>query len=239
MNAKELVIDKVNKEMIYLQKEQNTYRDDYDKSITALQHNIEYVKIQSEQAEQKHHEDIESIQNEMANKDGEINNLHVELQKVHEVLDERTTLLGDMVEQNKALSSELDEARALVGELQDESDLYLRSKEKVEFLIHKQEAEFKEKEMIYQNKLREEKQMYERKVKEVGNYKDLYKEAKALEKESSEYQKEVVMLKDKIKRQEKYMKKLLENKNGNNIMNAGNRRTSVGTGLKMVKAADR
>lgn len=239
LNAKELIIDKANKEIISLENEQNKFRDDYDKSIATLQHNIEYIKIQSEQAEHNHHEAIESIQNGMANKDDEIANLHAELEKVHEVLDERTTLLGDMVEQNKALSSELDEARSLVGELQDESDLYLRSKEKVEFLIHKKEAEFKEKEMMYQKKLREDRQMYEHKVQEVGNYKDLYKEAKVLEKESSEYQKEVVMLKDKIKRQEKYIKKLLENKNSNNIMNTGNRRTSAGTGLRMVKAADR
>lgn len=239
LNAKELIIDKANKEIISLENEQNKFRDDYDKSIATLQHNIEYIQIQSEQAEHNHHEAIESIQNGMANKDGEIANLHAELEKVHEVLDERTTLLGDMVEQNKALSSELDEARSLVGELQDESDLYLRSKEKVEFLIHKKEAEFKEKEMMYQKKLREDRQMYEHKVQEVGNYKDLYKEAKVLEKESSEYQKEVVMLKDKIKRQEKYIKKLLENKNSNNIMNTGNRRTSAGTGLRMVKAADR
>ena len=46
------------------------------------------------------------------------------------------------------------------------------------------------------------------------------------------------MFKDKKKRQENYIRKLQE-KNSTSMMNAGNRRTSVGTGLKMVKANER
>ena len=238
LNSKELLIDKTNREMKSLQKKQNVCQDEYENTIQSLQHNIERLEIKSQQVEHEHHEAIESIQNEIVNKDEDVNYLQNELDKVHEVLDDRTKLLGNMVEQNKTVFSDLEEARALVTELQDESEIYLRSKEKVEFLIHKREAEFKEKETFYQKKLKEEKQMYEEKVKEIGSYKKMYKEAKALERESSESQKEIVVLKDKIKRQENYIRKLQE-KNSNSMMNAGNRRTSVGTSLKMVKANER
>merc|ERR1711982_222063 len=105
----------------------------------------------------------------------------------------------------------------------EESDLYLRSKEKVEFLIHKQEAEFQEKEQFYEKKLKEEKQMYAQKVSEVGKLKELYKEAKKLEKELNESQKENVVLREKLKRQEAFLKrKILDDKNSSKNIKVGN-----------------
>lgn len=132
------------------------------------------------------------------------------IEKQQTLLSDRTKLLGDMVKQNREVERDLEEARSLVTELQEESDRYLQTKASSELERRHLRDELKQKEMQYAETISQERCLrddVENELCKVRSELDRYRlEFKSID----ELTKENLALKDKIRRQEAYLKRKLE-----------------------------
>mmetsp|Transcript_30087 Transcript_30087/g.66624 ORF Transcript_30087/g.66624 Transcript_30087/m.66624 type:complete len:913 (-) Transcript_30087:48-2786(-) len=179
-------------------------------------------KLEAEQDTVK--DDLEDTRSQIASLQAEVNDLSFclgnarkqissdtdTIEKQQTLLSDRTKLLGDMVKQNREVERDLEEARGLVTELQEESDRYLQTKASSEMERRHLRDELKQKEIQYAETIRQERCLrddVENELCKVRSELDRYRlEFKSID----ELTKENLALKDKIRRQEAYLKRKLE-----------------------------
>ena len=132
------------------------------------------------------------------------------IEKKQTSLDDRTKLLGDMVKQNRDVEANLEEARRVTAELQDELDKLTQKgdRDRLEKDALLQELEAKEDQHLcsieQERRAREDVEAVLSDVKaKLDRYRVDYKSAEELQKENA-------TLVDKIRRQEAYLKRKLE-----------------------------
>ena len=148
----------------------------------------------------------DTLRAEIASKDKVIN----ELNDTKRALDERKEILQNMVTQNRQLNDDYAEARTLVSELQEEMDGYLRDKACAIRKASHLEKQLGEKESSFRADLDERDSIITTLKLQLSKAEKHLVEKHKKEKEYGEMEKENDKLKDKIKRQEAFLKKKLQ-----------------------------
>ena len=132
------------------------------------------------------------------------------IEKMQELLNDRTKLLGDMVKQNRDVEADLEEARRVAAKLQEESDKLTQKGDRDRMEKDELRQELEAKEDHYLRIIEQEKRAREDVevvltdlTAELNRYRVDYKSIEELQKENA-------TLLDKIRRQEAYLKRKLE-----------------------------
>ena len=163
-------------------------------------------KLEQKRIIAKCKDDIKSLRDQLKKKDEAINELH----NVKLALDERKEILKNMITQNRQLSDDYTEARSLASELKNEMDVYLREKECAIRKISMLEKQMIDNEKTHHRQLEEERLL---RIETENKLVILEKELAAKQRQSkfqNELEKENKRLKDKIRRQEGFLKKKLD-----------------------------
>jgi chromosome segregation ATPase len=131
------------------------------------------------------------------------------LSKIEATLSERTTLLGKMIQQNQSYEDEIKEARLLVSELQEESNEYLFQKEENDTTISRLKKEMKKKNDEFVDTIQSEKKLRTLLETDLQDVTVVLEKEKNKTKQFVELERDNYCLKDKIQRQEAFMKKLI------------------------------
>lgn len=150
-------------------------------------------------------------------------------------LEKRTALLGDMVSQNKALDSDLLEARMTISELQEELDMYLEEKDLTENTVNNLKRDMSEKEREALRNLREEHELCESLKKELKETQIELEDARLQAKDYSKMELQNEALRDKISRQEAYLSRLLQKQQKTRTVGASSS-VSVGGGESVMSS---
>jgi len=154
--------------------------------------------------------DYDSLQNLAADTEGKLEQQSDILARTRDALDEKTRMLGEMVQGQKMLEQDLKEARDMIAELQDVSDS-----------MTQQNENYKKRLQSFQLEMERDLNRHLDEI-ENGNLtrKELEKKMKKLEKEVSDLREEVkttaelraanYLLQDKVDRQEAFLKRKLE-----------------------------
>ena len=132
------------------------------------------------------------------------------MKKMQGLLNDRTKLLGDMVKQNRDVEADLEEARRVAAELQEESDKLTQKGDRDRMEKDELRQELGAKEDQYLRTIEQERRAREDVeavltdvTAELERYRVDYKSIEELQKENAS-------LLDKIRRQEAYLKRKLE-----------------------------
>jgi len=211
VNSQELTIGSLKEEIRSLVDDNELAMKEHEKIVSSLQNKMEHMRLQLQEEQMRCLQKTEALQEQITFLEEELEAKIQQGQKIRYLLEERTKLLGDVVEQNKSLGNDLVEARSLVSELQEESDNYLQEKESAELRYARIEKEMTEKENLAKLQLMEERQHSKKLEQDLMQLKNDVLSARKAEKGLAELNKENILLKDKVKRQEAYLKKKLKN----------------------------
>jgi septal ring factor EnvC (AmiA/AmiB activator) len=183
---------------------------DHTATVQRIQGDYDDFKTKAQSDIAVFQKDYETLQALAAETEEKYEQQSTELSETKTALDDRTRVLGEMIECQKALEEELKEARNMIAELQDVSDSFNKQNEdyrnrylslqlqmEKDLNHHLDEVERK-------NNLTVE---LERKIKKVD--KELV-EVRAELKATEELRAENYLLKDKVDRQENFLKRKLE-----------------------------
>mmetsp|Transcript_38734 Transcript_38734/g.56558 ORF Transcript_38734/g.56558 Transcript_38734/m.56558 type:complete len:1127 (-) Transcript_38734:202-3582(-) len=210
MKAKEDTIGSLRAEITMLINAQTKTKLEYNNKIAALKLDIDEERSRWMADEEEYKREIEHLHQENSDMDGNLNYQGEQMSKQQELLNHRTELLANMVTQNKDLDLEVQENRALVAELQDECNEYLREKEDAEVLVVRLEKEAKSKEVDYLMAIHHERQLREGLEHELHEAQMDIETAKEEIRNLAELKRENKSLKDKVSRQEAFLKRKIE-----------------------------
>eukprot|EP00550_Attheya_septentrionalis_P000437 CAMPEP_0198292418 /NCGR_PEP_ID=MMETSP1449-20131203/11985_1 /TAXON_ID=420275 /ORGANISM="Attheya septentrionalis, Strain CCMP2084" /LENGTH=1106 /DNA_ID=CAMNT_0043991451 /DNA_START=279 /DNA_END=3599 /DNA_ORIENTATION=- len=204
---------------------------EHKEAISALEKEVDEERSRYEHHAKEYEEENDKLQEEISDLQNKFMEQEDHLSKMNATLAERSTLLGKMIQQNQSCEDEIKEARLLVSELQEESNEYLFQKEESDATISRQKKEMKKKNDEFVDTIQSEKKL--RTLLET----DLQGVTVALEKEKNktkkfvELERENYCFKDKIQRQEAFMKKLI----GKEKKGRGLERRSSSKGFDMAE----
>jgi len=133
-----------------------------------------------------------------------------EMEKVKSLLDDRTKLIGDMVSQNKEMDKDLNESRILVTKLQEELDTSILQKNNAEASLSRTKKEITTFSDNHNYKLQEEHSIRCALEDELEGTKSTLQGAQMSLKNIPMLEKENEELKDKVKRQQSYLERKLQ-----------------------------
>lgn len=189
-----------------LEKEKKDHRE----SVEHLSAEAKRWQNKVEELSSAHSTELEGMQHMHATLKVKIQAQQDEIEHLQATLNDRTKLLGDMVAQNKATNSDLFDARALVADLQEESERYLRAKSEAEFktaFVEKAKTEVEERLVCSLQQERSKRQNLE---VELLRLRDVLENRKSDGKFLVTLERENAILKDKVMRQEQYLKRKLK-----------------------------
>ena len=199
-------INSLRAELDLLRSAQEKMKKEHTSVVDGLQLEINMQQGRSDSVEGE----MEEMSEKLIAAEGKFNAQVEAFQKIQVALNERTKLLGDMVTQNKIFERDLQEARTITADLQKESEKYMLEKDATDAAIIKLKEDLDKREEQFLTNLHKERQYREKIVHDYILMNKALQVAKKDEKEYEELEKENNILKDKVKRQEAYLKRKLE-----------------------------
>jgi chromosome segregation ATPase len=193
-----------------MRRELDKNKKEHRESVEGLTAEIKRLQFNIEELSSGHSTEIEGMQHTHATLKAKVQVQQDELNRLQATLEDRTQLLGDMVAQNKATNSDLFDARALVADLQEESERHLRAKNEAEYktaLVERTKTEAEDR-LAYS--LQEERAKRQHLEAEVIRLRDVLENRKSDGKFLMTLERENSILKDKVLRQEQYLKRKLK-----------------------------
>lgn len=187
-----------------------TAKVDNEKAVVALELEIDHLRTQNEDNISELQAEITTLQDANRLAKDECLQQSENISRIQTLLNDRTKLLGDMVIQNKDLEGDLQEARAIVTDLQEETDSYMHQKDEAEATMMKIKKRYASLEDDFHAALTKERGIRERVEAELGATRVALENARRDIKDAYDKEKEITVLKDKVKRQEAYLKRKLE-----------------------------
>lgn len=197
----------VNTELAQVRHSLECTQREHDESIVAMRNELE----SSHEAHQREMSDLKTIIDEvrlelsiakerLVSDDGE-------LERAKSTLSERTNLLRDMVNQTTAYQGDYEHERARANTLDEAVSSYKRQLAEARKVSQQLEREIHEKDTQYCDAIRNERQQRKTMESEFESSRKLFED---LARKLDEMEKENSVLKDKVSRQENYIKKLQE-----------------------------
>jgi len=165
---------------------------------------------------------LRSKNQESSNKD--------KLEEVKVELEQRTKLLGEMVSHNKELDSDLREARSVVADLQEELNIYVKEKDDSVHIQGLKDKQLDDLKIELELRLHEEQDRSKNLELKLEKANELIRATRAKSKDFVKKETENSALKDKIARQEAYLKRLLQKQKGSRRtekLSSGSASTSI------------
>ena len=199
--------------------------------VKALKESIAFLKDKSADAEVVSAEIVGDLEQNLKERESEVNELQQTIKgltlslersraqmtsdastiaKKQNLLQSRTQLLGEMVKQNRELDFDLQEARKVVSELQEESDKYMQMTTSAALERDALKKKATKTENEWQQCIRHERRLREESENELMATKLEVEKYRTDFKDFHELSKENTALKDKIRRQEAYLKRKLK-----------------------------
>jgi chromosome segregation ATPase len=221
LKERHATITSLTKRQILLEQQEKGIRKERDqllKSESEAKQMIEKMKLALDLAIIREREDSDmKLQKIGADHRKEVSNIAAKLQSRSDILlesektlQERTSLLSEMVDHNKDLESKLEKQQVQISALQEESSRGWHELEVQQRELLKAREELHEKEKSLTTKLHEERTFRDSAEKSLAKMKIRYTEAEKAKKLVVELEKENGALKDKVSRQEAYLERKLK-----------------------------
>eukprot|EP00559_Dactyliosolen_fragilissimus_P000055 CAMPEP_0184874038 /NCGR_PEP_ID=MMETSP0580-20130426/42172_1 /TAXON_ID=1118495 /ORGANISM="Dactyliosolen fragilissimus" /LENGTH=892 /DNA_ID=CAMNT_0027377005 /DNA_START=443 /DNA_END=3121 /DNA_ORIENTATION=+ len=206
-------VNELKDELVLLIDAFDASKKEYEGKLVALELDLDQQRTYAEDDAAAFQEDFDQLQDMAREAEEKLAKQEIELEDTRSLLEERTKLLEEMVSQNRKLANDLQEARELVAQLQEESDKFTKRIDDAEAKYEKSRKElgniYNEHEMEIQSEfsLRESIQFeLERAKKELRLAQT---ECKAIPKLKDE----IKLLEDKVERQKNFLeRKILREK---------------------------
>ena len=181
-----------------------------ERALNALDREINRQRSNREDDDIHFQKRCATLQKELADAEAKLFAQEREMAEVQKVLEERTQLLGDMVAHNKETEDEKDQAIAHVSDLQEAVDRYQEDIEAVQGeLSDLREMQQKREEQLLDT-IHNERQLREIAEADLEATKSRFRSVRRDSKDVNELEKENMALKDKVRRQEDYLKRKLQ-----------------------------
>lgn len=189
---------------------QERTKKDHASAIVRLELELDRERTRAEEIAAECEQDLKKMSTALSAAEEKVAANAAELEGKDAIMTDRTKLLSDMVAQNKELENDLVEARQIASDLQEESERYMGEKESAEMAVAKLQKELDRREEQFLAAMHKERTSRERLEDELFQTNRALENAKKDGKEYEELEKENQDLKDKVKRQEAYLRRKLE-----------------------------
>jgi len=186
----------------------------YDKSkteftlrISALERELNDERVKASREAAVFQDDYEKLQGVAARTDELLDQKDAELKNTQSILADKSNELALSMTQITKLDRDLSEARKLITELQEESDNYIRQKEAAEAAAVKLKSDIDRMEDLHISAIQKERSLRMSIEEELTKTKVALSTARSDMKEFNDLESQCEILKDKVKRQEAFLKK--------------------------------
>lgn len=185
-------------------------KSDYSNEVERLQQNFDRVRKEVHSEAVSFQEDYKKLQRMYAEAEEKLSDQSEELESAQKATFERSSLLNEMVDSNKAMERELGDARRLVSELQDESEKYLQDCEALKTRIGTLKREFDCEREDHYDALQREVTESERIKEQLSAAKKELQQKREEVKETAELRATNYLLSDKIRRQTAFLERKIQ-----------------------------
>jgi chromosome segregation ATPase len=184
--------------------------EEQEKTLAALDREINRQRTNREDDDINFQSRCSTLQKDLSDAEAKLSAQKEKMAEVERILEERTQLLGNMVTHNKETEDEKDSALARIAELEETTVRLLEANEATEHeLTQLRDLQQKREDQLLE-KIHDEQHLREVAEADLEVARSKLSRIRRGSKDADELEKENMVLKDKVRRQEDYLKRKLQ-----------------------------